>query len=138
MFKGRSGMKKSNVTVIGENVEVKNTLDLGESIAQVFGVLISGGGVAVKSESDLYLAETSMVEGDVFCDVLDAGGRVKGNIECRRAIIRSGANIKGERITCESIVVEEGASLDIEISMNSAKKAVTRLENDKSQVVLEG
>lgn len=99
--------------------------------AKLTGTVVAGGSIrvdgelegSIRADGDVVLSPGSRVEADIEARNVTVGGRYKGNIVVRnRAELAKEARVEGN-ITCQGLVVAEGAWFEGQLRMGKPPEA---------------
>ncbi len=108
-------------TVLANGAKLTGTVDASSSL-QVDGELEG----KITSNGDVILSPGSRVEADIQADNVTVAGQYKGNIVVRnRAELTKEARVVGN-ITCQALVMAEGAWFEGQLSMGNPPEAAGR------------
>lgn len=100
---------ETELTLISENTKLEGQL-LFSKVTRVHGLL--SGEIRAEPGSTLILAQSSVVEGQIFADTLLINGFVRGNIEAKKSVVISESGRVIGTITSPHLKVESGAYLE--------------------------
>lgn len=118
-MKDRNGQAPS-ITMISEEAHLKGSLEATSDV-RIAGTLTGD----VKSQGKVIVASSAKVEGNMSAKEADISGHYKGDIKTTEKItIRKGAELEGD-LSTKTIVIEEGAQFNGQLSMGELSKPMT-------------
>lgn len=112
----KSKIQETLINVIAEGTKLEGKLHF-DHVSRVHGVL--SGEISAEIGSTLILGETSLVEGNIYCDELWIDGFVKGNIVAHKKVVISGTGRVVGDIRTKSLKLEFGAYFEGRCSMEA-------------------
>ncbi len=125
-MKDRNGQAPS-ITMISEEAHLKGSLEATSDV-RIAGTLTGD----VKSQGKVIVASSAKVEGNMFAKEADISGHYKGDVKATEKItIRKGAELEGD-LSTKTIVIEEGAQFNGQLSMGELSKPMTPRSSEPS------
>jgi cytoskeletal protein CcmA (bactofilin family) len=118
-MKDRNGQTPS-ITMISEEAHLKGSLETTSDV-RIAGELTGD----VSSQGKVIVASSANVDGNMSAKEADLSGQYKGDIHATEKItIRKGAELNGD-ISTKTIVIEEGAQFNGQLSMGEAVRSTS-------------
>jgi cytoskeletal protein CcmA (bactofilin family) len=129
MFKKEDGISAGE-TIIANGVKVEGDFSSPGNV-RIEGMVVG----TVKSEGDLVVAESAVIEADVVAANASIAGELKGNLSAYDKVdLLSTARIYGN-ISCRQMSVETGASISGNCQISQQEKAIpARVREAKAAV----
>ncbi len=114
-------------TLIAKDTTIESTLLKAKSSIQVNGILNGN----IECSASVVIGQTGKVTGNVDAEFLLVAGTIEGKVNVKNQLhMNKTANILGD-IQCGSIIVDDGAVLNGQLSMSGETKVVK--DNPKNQ-----
>jgi cytoskeletal protein CcmA (bactofilin family) len=115
-------LNETSVNIVSEGTRIEGKV-VFENVTRFHGTL--SGEIHAREGSTLILAESSVVEGDVFADTLLIDGFVQGNVSARTRVVVSGTGRVVGNIQTPSLKLEFGAYFEGSCNMERQQAPLT-------------